>query len=54
MCERFAELDLELGNVVGGMNKSLGGLVKNTRDILKQKRKKKRKKGTRKLLKKFY
>ena len=35
------------------MNRNLGGLVKNTRDILKQKRKKIRKKGTRKLLKRW-
>ena len=41
------------GNVVAWMNRSLGGLGKNTRGILNQKRKKKRKKGTRKLLKKM-
>ena len=40
----------ELGNVVGQIDKSLGCLGKNTRDILC---KKIRKRGTRKLLRKF-
>ena len=46
-------LDFEvlwLGNFVGWINISLDCLGKNTRDILRQKRKKIRKKGTRKLL----
>ena len=51
---KFADSDFELfwgGNFVDWMNRSLGGLGKNTQDILKQKMKKIRKKGTCKLLK---
>ena len=40
------------GNFVGWINKSLGGLGENTRDILRQKRKI-RKKGTHELLKRW-
>ena len=39
-----------MGNVVGGIDKSLGCLERKTRDILW----KKRKKNARKLLRKFY
>ena len=48
MCAEFMDSVLICfwgGNVVGWMNRSLGGLGENIRDILKIKRKKKRKKG---------
>ena len=38
---KFADSDFDMfwgGNFVGWINKSLGGLEKNTRDILKQKK----------------
>ena len=40
---KFANSDFEMfwgGNFVGWVNKSLGGLGENTRDILRQKKKK--------------
>ena len=53
---KFMDSDFEVfwgGNFVGWTNKSLGGLGENTRDILRQERKKMRKKGNRKLLKRW-
>ena len=46
--KKFADSDFELfwgRNFVGWINKSLGGLGKNTRDILRLNRKKNKKEG---------
>ena len=53
---KFMDSDFELfwgRDFVGWVDKSLGCLRENTRDILKQERKKIRKKGNRKLLKRY-